>query len=74
MEIIELINFCTEFDIGGKLLDITIIILYLCGKKKTAEEIKAKKEKDLKRQKKKTAKALEKAKAEAEKQQAMEKE
>lgn len=74
MEIAELLEFCTEFDIGGKLLDVVIIILYLCGKKKTAEELQAKKEKRLKKQKAKANKALEKAEAEAKKQKDLEKE
>ena len=74
MEIAEIMEFCTQFDIGGKILDIVIIILYLCGKKKTAEELQAKKEKRLEKQKAKAEKALAKAQAEVQKEAEMAKE
>lgn len=54
MEIAELLELCTTHDVVGKILDLIIIILYLCGKKKTAEELEAKR---LKKIDKETAKA-----------------
>ena len=74
MEIAEIMEFCSEFDIGGKLLHLVIIVLYLCGKKKTTEELQAKKEKRLQKQTAKAEKAVAKAEAEVKKEAKMKKE